>query len=193
MTPFIRNLAFTLLFLFTLSTATPLHALECRYLTDRDGHESSVMGNCGELIDPDTLVIRQEHLKRLSFADGPAAVMAGDKVFYVSKGGKTVRTWMVDNGADYFSEGMARTLSKGKFGYIDKDLNVVITPQYDFGFAFENGVAMVCNGCTLKPGDEHVEVEGGLWGSIDRSGKVLIPVEQERTKLMKMMKEKTRK
>jgi hypothetical protein len=187
MTNGIRNGAFFLFLFVILSTTSITHALECSYLAEGAGQEFSSKGKCGEMIDPDRFLIYQEHLKNLSFTRGPAAVIVDDKVFYLSKGGKTVRTWMVDNGADYFSEGLARTVAKGKFGYIDKELNVVITPLYDFAFPFHNGVAVVCNGCSLKPGVEHQEVEGGLWGTIDRSGKVLIPLEHSRTGLMKMI------
>jgi hypothetical protein len=181
------------LLLFFFSTAITTHAVECSYLAEGAGEEFSAKGKCGEMIDPDRILIYETHLIRLSFSKGPAAVIVDDKVFYVSKGGKAVRAWMVDNGADYFSEGLARTVSKGKFGYINKDLNVVIPPLYDFAFPFENGVAMVCNGCKLKPGAEHEEVEGGLWGTINRSGEVLIPLEQSSIGLLKKMSEKIRK
>lgn len=90
-----------------------------------------------------------------------------------------------DNGPDDFAEGLARTTRSGKIGFIDRQLSEVIAPSWDFAFPFEDGVAVVCQGCRPHPvGDgEHSEVRGGSWGTIDRSGAIVVPVELERDAL----------
>jgi hypothetical protein len=163
-------------------------AADCSYLAKKSKEnpnpELSPQGKCGKLIGQDELQIYPQHLKNLSFKNGLAEVFVGDKVFYISKTGKAVRTHLYDNGADYFAEGLARTLWKGKFGFIDQSLNVVIKPEYDFAFPFENGFAVVCNGCRAQGKGEHQSFRGGKWGVIDKSGTIVIPLKQSKAELM---------
>ena len=154
-------------------------AAECRYVprTAAGGTpELSAQGNCGELVGQDGLRISREHIGRLNFHDGLAEVYVDDKAFYVAQSGKAVRVYMFDNGADYFSDGLARTVAKGKIGYMDRRLRVVVKPDYDFGFPFEKGRAVVCFGCTEVQEGEHRTVRGGRWGMIDRTGAQVVPV-----------------
>jgi len=110
-----------------------------------------------------------------------AAVAFDDVLHYLNADGVAVPVLPFDNGADYFVEGFARTLQGGKVGFIDEHLRVVIPPKWDFAFPFENGTAVVCNGCKFRPiGDEHQEVVGGRWGAIDTRGEVVVPVIHDR-------------
>jgi len=145
--------------------------------------EFSSQGKCGKFIDEDTIVIYPEHLKNIDFDDANFTTLYardgkdGEKcVFYISKSGKAVRTFFFDNGADYFEEGLARTISKGKFGFINDNLEVVIKPQFDFAHPFRDGKARVCNGCIKKQEGEHSIMVGGKWGVIDHSGKLISPM-----------------
>ena len=52
----------------------------------------------------------------------------------------------------------------GKYGYMDKDGNVVINPQFDRADDFSEGLARV------RIGDEKT----GKWGYIDKEGKFVI-------------------
>lgn len=62
-----------------------------------------------------------------------------------------------------FSEGLTPIVSpNGKYGYIDKKLNLVIPAAYAHVRPFSEGLAAV-------------QDANGNWGYIDRSGKVLIP------------------
>lgn len=70
--------------------------------------------------------------------------------------------------AGSFSEGLARVLTKGpwgKYGYIDKSGQMVISPQFGSAGDFSEGLALV-----------DVEVDTGSWrvGYIDTEGKVVI-------------------
>jgi len=53
------------------------------------------------------------HFKNIYFdKHGLASIIFDGVIFYVSKSGKVVRTHFFDNGADYFVEGVARTISE---------------------------------------------------------------------------------
>ncbi len=123
--------------------------------------------------------ILTEHLEALYFGDDDLSTILIDKQYYYIKQDGTkapVVTW--DNGADYFSDGLARTMIDGKIAYIDKDFKVVLAPLYDYAWPFENGVAMVCEGCRAEklPGGEHTPMLGGAWGFIDKAGAEVVPV-----------------
>jgi pimeloyl-ACP methyl ester carboxylesterase len=124
------------------------------------------------------LVLQPQHLQRIGFDDdGLATVYVPEHgVAYVRPDGKTAWMHPFDNGADYFVEGLARTIQGAKIGFVDRRLETVIAPAWDFAFPFEEGLAMVCDGCRTEPVGEHSEVVGGRWGFIDRSGAVVIPV-----------------
>jgi hypothetical protein len=125
--------------------------------------------------------VKAAHLRALRFHQhGIAAVwMEGLKGFYyVGRDGHMLPVVAYDNGPDVFVEGRARTQLDGKIGYIDRKLRVVIPPHYDWGFPFEHGKAVVCSGCAPKPdGGEHRLVEGGMWGTVDRNGREIVPLQ----------------
>ncbi len=78
-----------------------------------------------------------------------------------------------DNGPDYASEGLIRIVKNGKIGYADaKTYALVITPQFDCAFPFENGKAKVSNACkTVKEG-EHSIWTSNAWQYVDKKGKI---------------------
>ena len=57
--------------------------------------------------------------------------------------------FLMDNGPDYFSEGMARILKAGRFGFIDEKGRVVIEAIYDFAAPF--GLWTKCPGQFFIP------------------------------------------
>lgn len=58
------------------------------------------------------------------------------------------------------------------FGYADAATgNVVIKPQYECAFPFENGIAKVAIHCTVEDG-EHGIMESDQWIYIDKKGVV---------------------
>jgi hypothetical protein len=132
-----------------------------------------------------SLAVDPEHLENLYFSEGLGEILV-PRVgwYYVTPTGRTAPVLTYDNGADYFAEGLARTILKGKVGFIDPELAAVIPPTWDFAFPFSGGVAVVCNGCRRYPvDDEHWELRGGVWGYIERSGAVVVPIEYERERL----------
>lgn len=81
--------------------------------------------------------------------------------------------FIYDNGPEYPSEGLIRVLKNGKIGYADATTYViVIEPQFDCAYPFENGKARVSNQCqTLKDG-EHSVWESTAWQYVDKKGKL---------------------
>jgi len=89
----------------------------------------TTQGECGRFANEDTSVLYEEHFNNLNFSDSNyTTIYAKDaesgemRLFYVSKIGRVVRVFFFDNGADYFKEGLARTISKGKIGFINNKL-----------------------------------------------------------------------
>jgi hypothetical protein len=77
-----------------------------------------------------------------------------------------------DNGPDYTSEGLFRILVNNKIGYADSITGkVVIKPQFDCAWPFENGVAKVSTDCKTQSEGEHSLWVSDHWFYIDKSGK----------------------
>ncbi|MEW6364372.1 MAG: WG repeat-containing protein [Acidobacteriota bacterium] len=109
---------------------------------------------------------------------GIAAVVDEQGWAYVGlDGGVLLRPLVVDNGPDYFSDGLARYIEKGKIGFFEEDGRKVIPPSFDYATPFQEGLASFCMGCTQAPEGEHIRVVGGRWGYIDAKGEVVIPAQ----------------
>ncbi|MDX1913649.1 MAG: alpha/beta hydrolase-fold protein [Saprospiraceae bacterium] len=81
--------------------------------------------------------------------------------------------FIFDNGPDYPSEGLIRVVKNGKIGYADANTyEIVIAPQFDCAFPFENGKAKVSNQCqTVKEGEYH-SWKSDTWLFVDRQGNI---------------------
>jgi hypothetical protein len=131
--------------------------------------------------------LKRSFLARLRYRDGLASVMLFNATdtrkyqwYYVRRGVTPVAVESMDNGPDYFEDGLARARVGGKIGYIDRKLNLVIPATYDGAYPFRDGVAVVCTACTIEYDRTVTEGErswyaGGQWGRIDRRGRVVSP------------------
>ncbi len=106
---------------------------------------------------------------------------------YVNRRGRVVINGVpnFDNGADYFSDGLVRTIVNGKYGFANRKGKIVIKPNYDWASPFEHGYAAACNHCrevcampggtvelkTLPGGCDHRIMTGGEWFKIDKKGR----------------------
>jgi hypothetical protein len=97
-----------------------------------------------------------------------------------AKGEIVLRPFVLDNGPDCFSEGVARFVSDGKLGFFNQSGKVVIEPGFDFAWPFSEGRAVVCQGCTEEAEGEYHVVTGGKWGFIDKRGVIVIALIFER-------------
>ena len=78
-----------------------------------------------------------------------------------------------DNGPDYPSDGLFRMVKDGKIGYADAaTFEVVISPQFDCAFPFENGRAKVSKDCQKNTVGDHQEWTSDDWQMVDRNGKL---------------------
>lgn len=79
--------------------------------------------------------------------------------------------FIYDNGPDFPSEGLIRMVKNGKIGYADATTYaIVIEPQFDCAFPFENGKAKVSNQCKTVKDGEHSVWESDAWQFVDKKG-----------------------
>lgn len=81
-----------------------------------------------------------------------------------------------DNGPDYPSEGLIRIVKNGKIGYAHaKTYALVIPPQFDCAFPFENSKAKVSLQCQTIQDGEHRIWESTHWRYINKKGAFTTP------------------
>ncbi|MDF3818553.1 WG repeat-containing protein [Leptospira sp. 96542] len=90
-----------------------------------------------------------------------------------------LESFVYDNGPDYISEKLARFVENGKMGFHDESCKKIILAEYDFVFPFENGLAIVCNGCYSESDGDHSSIVGGKYGVINKKGKLVVPIEYD--------------
>jgi len=135
-------------------------------------------------------LVSKKVVDRLAYdADKLASIRNQNGFLLVNRQGHARQVITYDNGPDYFAEELARTRKDGKIGYFDKSLKMVIAPQYDFGFPFSGGLAIVCNGCIEQSDGEHKIQMGGLWGAIDRHGAVVHDIRYSSDEIRKRVEE----
>jgi len=124
------------------------------------------------------IVIAPRYRVAQPFSRGLAAVFdePGGWAYIDRKGAVVVRPVPFDNGPDYFREGLVRIVREGKYGFADRRGRVAIPPRFDFAEPFAGGRARVCVGCRAVSMGEHRAMEGGKWGVIDRTGRLIGPL-----------------
>jgi hypothetical protein len=116
--------------------------------------------------------LERKHLVALAFdRHGLASINIGGGWYYLRRDGRFAAVMKMDNWAESFADGLARSPVAGKIGFIDRNLALVIPARYDGALPFEHGSAEVCIDCKLIPDGEHSRYEGGQWGCIDRHGR----------------------
>ena len=115
--------------------------------------------------------LKREHRLALDFDRyGLARVNIGGGWYYVGRDSRLAPVMTMDNWAEPFADGLARSHVGNKIGFINRNLVLVIPPRYDGALPFEHGWAEVCIDCKLASQGEHSWYEGGRWGCIDRRG-----------------------
>jgi hypothetical protein len=165
--------------LFICANARALdYPMECTYVANAPTAELEAHAGCARAVDGSPQ-IAAVHLARMSYtSNGLASAFIDGRWYYVKPNGDLLQVVTFDNGADYFAEGLTRSLVRGKVAYFDIKFHQVIPPKYDWGWPFAGGRALVCTGCKAgKPdGDGHGSVDGGRWGFIDKMCKEIVPV-----------------
>lgn len=94
------------------------------------------------------------------FKDGMALVKDKTGYFYLNTAGQEIGKSAGYNVKYNFSDGYARIIQNGKWGFIDQSGKVVIDAQYEKAEDFSNGFAAV--------------LSNGKWGYINKSGELII-------------------
>lgn len=81
------------------------------------------------------------------------------------------KVFTFDNGPDHAADGVFRIITNSKIGYADEATGeVIIRPQFDCAFPFENSVAKVGLNCTTHSDSEHSFWTSDNWFYINKRG-----------------------
>jgi predicted Zn-ribbon and HTH transcriptional regulator len=164
--------AFAILFLILILSC-------CQHTVKKDDYllsfQDSTSGACGFKNQKGEIII-PEGKYQMCFTDTfkSYAIVSLPKMGIVGidrKENVLYEVFPFDNGPDNASDGLFRIMANNKIGYADAVTGaVVITPQFDCAFPFEDGQAKVSNKCsTIKEGEHH-EWISEQWYKIDRKG-----------------------
>ncbi|MCI0494335.1 WG repeat-containing protein [candidate division KSB1 bacterium] len=122
------------------------------------------------------IIIKPQFIVACDFMGDIAAVAKQDGWYFIDKSGKilSIRPFVIDNGPDYFQEGLARFKLDDKIGFLDESGRIVIAANFQYVSPFSESLAAFCVGCKEVDAGEHSLVEGGKWGFINRDGDVVI-------------------
>lgn len=99
-------------------------------------------------------------------SDGKWVILDSQKTIFYD-------VFIYDNGPDYPSEGLIRVVQNGKIGYADATTyTLVIAPQFDCAYPFENGKAKVSKACQTVKDGEHSIWKSDHWQFVDKKGQV---------------------
>ncbi|WP_246675416.1 WG repeat-containing protein [Mesorhizobium sp. B2-3-4] len=126
--------------------------------------------------------LKRKHLLALDFdRHGLASININGGWYYVRQDGRLAPVMAMDNWAEPFADGLARSPVGSKIGFINRNLALVIPARYDGALPFEHGRAEVCIDCKLVPDGEHFRYVGGRWACIDRHGHERGPFRPDRS------------
>lgn len=123
------------------------------------------------------LEISDKHWSKLNFDENQLTTLfTQDQYFYLKPDRSYLPVITYDNGADYFQEGLTRSLLNGKIAFYNHDFELVLATDFDWAWPFQDGIARVCRGCVVTQVDEeHTGLTGGVWGYIDKQGNQVDP------------------
>ncbi len=117
---------------------------------------------------------KEKQTSAVTITDSLAMEQTSDGKWVIMGSKKTIlyEVFIYDNGPDYPSEGLIRVVKNGKIGYANaKTYAIVIEPQFDCAYPFENGKAKVSTQCqTVKEGEYSVW-KSDTWQYVDKNGK----------------------
>jgi hypothetical protein len=173
----ISGIARSVLFIVALFVGTHACALDfpitCTCAENQPAAGLEPHARCAAVVGV-SLRISDEHLAKMSYTTGGlASALIDGHWYYVRPNGDLLQVVTFDNGADYFSEGLTRSVVRGKVAYFDGNFRRVIPPKFDWGWPFEAGRALVCMGCkpTKRDEDGHGSMDGGDGDSLTRAAR----------------------
>ena len=129
------------------------------------------VAGCGSAVTAETTITAESAVSTQTSLASDAAqlypVVVDGKLGYINSQGEIViKPQFVDWPYSRFSEGLAPVSVGGKFGYIDGTGSMVIQPQFAIADPFSEGLAAVVG-------------DNNLWGFIDKTGAVVVPMQYE--------------
>ena len=116
---------------------------------------------------------RLDKITFVLFEDSPKGIYAINR-----KGEPLFEVYCFDNGPDYVKEGLFRIIENNKMGFANMDGEVVIEPQFDFVWPFQE-----CGYAVFNTGGKKVIYDtrnnysiwkGGKWGIINKKGEIVL-------------------
>ena len=149
----------------------------CSY-SSRAANDVVTTAHCARIDAAGHLHIAPRMLHRLTYDRFGLSEINVAGWYRVRRDGLTAPVMTLDNWAEPFSNGLARSPLRNRIGYIDRRLRRVIPARFDGAFPFDHGVARVCEGCrqTSTDNGEYHSYAGGRWGRIDRRGRFVVPL-----------------
>lgn len=84
------------------------------------------------------------------------------------------KVFLYDSGPDYPSNGLFRIIKNNKIGFANSSSGqIIIEPQFDCAFPFENGIAKVSTNCKTQVDEEHSIWVSNNWYYIDKKGEIV--------------------
>jgi len=163
----------------TLGPTTGRAPLDCAYAPSGSG-ELSTFKHCASIDAKGQVHFARRRLERMAYDERGLASVYVRGWRYVARSGRSAAVMTFDNGPDPFASGLARSPAGKTVGYIDRSLRTVIPARFDGAYPFENGLAVVCNGCRTVADGEHSTYVGGSWGCIDRRGRFVVALRPAR-------------
>jgi tetratricopeptide (TPR) repeat protein len=90
------------------------------------------------------------------------------------------QVYSMDNGPDYFRQGMFRIVKDNKIGFANPEGEIVIVPQFGFVDPFNEGLASFCENCQGIKNGEYSSIENGFWGFVNLNGEIVYRPEFKR-------------
>lgn len=133
-------------------------------------------GNCGYVnLEGDTIISPGKYAICFTDTFRTYAIVSGPGKDFLAidrKENILYKVFPFDNGPDYPSDGLFRIIENNKIGFADSATGkVVIKPQFNCAWPFENGVAEVSNDCKTQSDGEHSAWVSNHWFYIDKTGK----------------------
>lgn len=160
-----------------LSLCGRAHALEACWYPSRSQEGSSVREDPCALQRGDSVLLSEAVRHDLEHGrDGLSCVVLPDgSAFHVHRNGRSARTLLLDSGCDDFAAGLTRGLRNGRTVFLDRALQVVMDPGFEWVSSFRYGHAVVCNGpFRFVPSGEYQMRQGGRCGLVDRQGRLVL-------------------
>ena len=116
---------------------------------------------------------KEKQTSAVTITDSLAMEQTSDGKWVIMGSKKTIlyEVFIYGNGPDYAADGLIRVVKNGKIGYADaKTYAIVIEPQFDCAYPFENGKAKVSNQCQIVKDGEYSVWKSDTWQYVDKNG-----------------------